>query len=144
MDIHTLLTDIIPLTSSTLAVLPQVLPLPWKVDSAHTNSFNITAKRDMQTHKELWTCCAFVLPNSNEVRFSLSVMTTVSDAYEAGVEPGWTAVITQTASEKISITELQAVLTDSQAESNFLMLLQGRAAELNVRRQSLIAEVPNA
>lgn len=144
MDIHTLLTDIVPLTSSTLAVLPQVLPLPWKVDSAHTNSFNITAKRDMQTHKELWTCCAFVLPKADEVRFALSVMTTVSDAYEAGIQPGWTAVITQTASATISITELQAVLTDPQAEANLLTLMHGRAAELNVRRQSLIAEVPNA
>ncbi len=144
MDIHTVLTDIIPLTSSTLAVLPQVLPLPWKVDSAYQNSFNITAKRDMQTHQELWTCCALVLQKHDEVRFSLSVMTTVSDAHEPGTQPGWTAVITQTASATISIRELQAVLTDSQAESNLLTLMQGRADELNVRRQSLIAEVPNA
>jgi hypothetical protein len=144
MDIHTLLTDIIPLTSSTLAVLPQVLPLPWKVDSAHTNSFNITAKRDMQTHQELWTCCAFVLPKADEVRFALSVMTTVSDAYEAGIQPGWTAVITQTTSATISITELQAVLTDPQAEANLLTLMHGRADELNVRRQALASEVPNA
>ena len=143
MDTQTQLHDIIPLTSSTLSLLPQVLPLAWKLDRITDNTFNIAAKRDMQTHQEMWSLCAFIL-RDGEVRFALSVMTTVMDAYEHGIQPGWTSVITQTASASIQKDELAAVLTDAQAEANMLSLLQGRVAELDARRQALASEVPNA